>query len=109
MVPIFGKIAIHSGFTPLAVIALRTGIAAILMLAVMAIWKRHIFYIYPVGLVGCLLAGIINGLGSILYYTALSRLDASVGQMLYSFYPLFVALWLLSGSPDHHPPDRISP
>jgi drug/metabolite transporter (DMT)-like permease len=65
------------------------------MLFVMAVQMRQFFYIYPVGLVGCLLAGFVNGLGSILYYTALSRLDAGVGHMLYSFYPLFVALWLL--------------
>jgi drug/metabolite transporter (DMT)-like permease len=93
--PIFGKLAIGSGFTPFAVIAIRTSIAAALMLAVMGIWKRQFFYIYPVGLVGCLLAGIINGLGSILYYSALSRLDAGIGHLLYSFYPLFVAFWLL--------------
>ena len=65
------------------------------MLLVMTIWMRKYFYIYPVGLWGCLLAGFINGLGSILYYSALSRLDASVGHMLYSFYPLFLAGWLL--------------
>jgi drug/metabolite transporter (DMT)-like permease len=44
--------------------------------------------------VGCLLAGFINGLGSILFYTGLSRIDAGIGQLLYSFYPLFVAFWL---------------
>lgn len=95
VVPIFGKVAILSGFTPLAVIALRTGIAAILFMAFMAIWRRPFFYIYPVGLVGCLLAGFINGLGSVLYYTALGRINAGVGQLLYSLYPLFLALWLL--------------
>ncbi len=95
MVPIFGKLVISSGFSPFAVIAVRTTVAASLMLVVMAWRMRAFFYIYPVGLIGCFLAGITNGLGSILYYTALSRLDAGVGHMLYSFYPLFVALWLL--------------
>jgi drug/metabolite transporter (DMT)-like permease len=95
MVPVFGKLAISSGFSPFAVIAVRTTIAALLMLAVMALRMRAFFYIYPVGLVGCFLAGMVNGLGSVLYYTALSRVDAGVGHMLYSFYPLFVALWLL--------------
>jgi drug/metabolite transporter (DMT)-like permease len=95
VVPIFGKIVLTSGMSPFATIAIRTGLAALLMLVVMAIWMRRYFYIYPVGLWGCFLAGIINGLGSILYYSALSRLDASVGHMLYSFYPLFVAFWLL--------------
>jgi drug/metabolite transporter (DMT)-like permease len=94
MVPIFGKLAINSGFSPITVIAIRTTLAALLMLGLMLWRMRPYFYIYPVGLAGCLLAGFINGLGSILYYTALGRLDASVGHMLYSFYPLFVAFWL---------------
>ncbi len=95
VVPIFGKVAINSGFSPLAVIVLRTGIAALLMLAVMAIAMRQYFYIFSVGLIGCLLAGFTNGVGSVLYYSALARLDASIGHLLYSFYPIFVALWLL--------------
>ncbi len=95
IVPIFGKIAINSGFSPFAVIALRSTVAALLMLAVMYFRMRPFFYIYPVGFVGCVLAGFVNGVGSVLYYTALSRLEASVGHMLYSAYPVFLALWLL--------------
>jgi drug/metabolite transporter (DMT)-like permease len=95
VVPVIGKIAINYGFSPLAVIALRTSLAALLMLSVMYLKMRPYLYIYPVGLIGCILAGFINGLGSILYYSALSRLDASLGHMLYSSYPIFVAFWLL--------------
>lgn len=95
VVPIFGKLAFGVGFSPMAVIATRTTIAALLMLGLILASMRQFLYIYPVGLAGCLLAGFINGLGSILYYTALNRLDAGVGHMLYSLYPLFVALWLL--------------
>lgn len=95
IIPIFGKQAILFGFSPLAVVALRTSIASFLLLLIMLGFQRQYFYIYPVGLIGCILAGFINGLGSILYYIALSRLDASIGQLLYSFYPLFVAMWLL--------------
>lgn len=95
VVPIFGKLALGSGFSPFAVIAVRTTVAALLMLILMYFKMRPFFYIYPVGLIGCLLAGFINGCGSILYYNALSRLDAGVGHMLYSFYPVFVAFWLL--------------
>jgi len=93
--PVFGKLAINGGFSPYSVIAIRTTLAALLILVVMAFRMRAFFYIYPVGLFGCFLAGAVNGLGSILYYTALSRVDAGVGHMLYSLYPLFVALWLL--------------
>lgn len=92
--PVFGKLAINLGFSPLAVVAWRTGLAAALVLLLMMIFWRPLFYIFPVGLVGCALAGFINGAGSILYYLALNRLNASIGQMLYSLYPLFVAIWL---------------
>jgi drug/metabolite transporter (DMT)-like permease len=96
LTPIFGKQSILLGFTPLAVVAIRSSIAALLLVIVIFSFKRSFFYIHPVGLLGCFLAGFINGVGSIFYYTALSRLDAGIGQLLYSFYPLFVALWLLA-------------
>jgi drug/metabolite transporter (DMT)-like permease len=96
LTPILGKQAIQVGFSPLAVVAFRTSIAMLLVLASMVLFRRSFFYIYPIGLVGCFLAGLVNGLGSIFYYAALSRLDASIGQLLYSFYPLFVAFWLLT-------------
>ncbi|MEW6179540.1 MAG: DMT family transporter [Chloroflexota bacterium] len=94
LLPIFGKQALLAGFSPLAVVAVRTTLA-VTLLAVFMLFQRPYFYIYPVGLIGCFLAGFINGIGSIFYYIALSRLDASIGHLLYSFYPLFVAFWLL--------------
>lgn len=95
MAPVFGKQAMLLGFSPLTLVFLRTGIAFLLILGIMVIFKRSFFYIYPVGLIGCTLAGLINGLGSIFYYIGLSRINASVGQLIYSFYPLFLAFWLL--------------
>ncbi len=103
--PVFGKLAITEGFTPLAVVALRTGFAATILFVVISIFYRQYLYIFPVGLIGCMLAGAINGLGSLLYYLALERLDASVGQLLYSLYPFFVALWLIL---DQQPPSRLT-
>ena len=76
LAPIFGKQSILFGFSPLAVVSLRTTLAAFLLFIIMALFKRRFFFIYPVGLWGCFLAGFTNGVGSILYYTALSRLDA---------------------------------
>ncbi len=93
--PVFGKLSILAGFSPLAVVALRTVFAALFVLLIVLVFYRPLFYIFPVGLLGCVLAGVINGFGSILYYLALSRLTASLGQILYSLYPFFVALWLL--------------
>ncbi len=93
--PVFGKLAINAGFSPLAVVAFRTVFAAGMVLFIVLAFYRSFLYIFPVGLLGCILAGVINGLGSILYYMALDRLTASLGQILYSLYPFFVAIWLL--------------
>ncbi len=103
--PVFGKQAILYGFSPLAVVALRTLLAA-LVLFVFMYWRRRPFlYIYPVGLMGCFLAGGINGIGSIFYYLALGRLNAGLAQLLYATYPLFVALWLIL---DAQPPSKLT-
>jgi drug/metabolite transporter (DMT)-like permease len=105
LAPVFGRQAILFGFSPLIVVAMRTSMAAILLLAIIAIFRRQYLYIFSVGLAGCALAGLLNGLGSILYYMALGRLSASVGQLLYSLYPLFVAIWL---SLDGQPPTKMT-
>lgn len=105
LAPIFGKQAILLGLSPMSVVALRTLLAALLLMVVMFIFKRKYFYIYPAGLLGCLLAGGINGAGSLLYYGSLGRIDAGLGQLLYALYPLFVALWLRL---DHQPLNRLT-
>jgi drug/metabolite transporter (DMT)-like permease len=105
LAPVFGKQAINMGLPWLGVVALRTALAALLLLVLMLVFRRKYLYIYPAGLLGCLLAGGINGFGSLLYYGALGRIDASVGQLLYALYPLFVALWLRL---DHQPLSRLS-
>ncbi len=105
LAPIFGKQAILLGLSPMAVVALRTFLAALLLMAVMFIFKRKFFYIYPAGLLGCFLAGGINGFGSLLYYGSLGRIDAGLGQLLYALYPLFVAFWLRL---DHQPLNKLT-
>ena len=95
LTPVLGRQAILLGFSPLAVVALRTGFAATLLFVIVALFKRQFLFIYPVGFAGCMLAGVINGLGSIFYYMSLARLPASIGQMLYSLYPFFLAFWML--------------
>jgi len=105
LTPIFGKLAVNSGAAPLAVVGFRTILAALLLLAITAILNRKYLYIYPAGLIGCGLAGLLNGVGSIFYYAALNRINASLGQLLYSLYPLFVALILFF---DSQPPSRLT-
>src|SRR4030067_1045501 len=105
MAPVLGKQAILLGLSPLAVVAVRTILAAIFLLSVMLLFYRQFLFIYPAGLLGCLMAGWINGLGSLFYYSALARIDAGLGHLLYSFYPLFLVLWL---SLDKQPPNRLT-
>lgn len=105
MSPVFGKQAINLGVSPFGVVAVRTLLAALLLLCVMLATHRNNLYIYPAGLLGCLLAGGINGLGSLFYYGALGRIDASLGQLIYSLYPLFVVIWLWM---DRQPPSRLT-
>ena len=95
LAPVFGKAAMGAGkFSPLAVVALRTGLAALLLVLIIGLVKRRFLYIYPIGLLGCMVAGLVNGIGSIFYYVGLSKLNANISQMLYALYPFFVALWL---------------
>lgn len=103
--PIFGRQAILLGMPPLAVVAARTILAAFLLLVVMLLFYRPYLYIYPAGLLGCLLAGCVNGLGSLFYYSSLGRIEAGLGQLLYSLYPLFLVMWL---SLDRQPPSRLT-
>jgi len=105
LTPVFGKQAILLNFSPLAVVGFRTLMAALLLLLIMVFFRRQYLYIYPAGLIGCGLAGLLNGLGSILYYAALGRINASLGQLLYSLYPLFVAIVMVL---DSQPPSRLT-
>ncbi len=92
--PIFGKQAYALGISPMALAAWRTLLAALSLWLVYLVIGRKYIYIYPVGLIGCVAAGTINGLGSLLYYTGLQRVDAGVGQMVYSLYPLILVILL---------------
>jgi len=92
--PIFGRLAIGAGTHPLTVVALRTLGAAALLLGLMLLVSRRTLYIYPLGFIGCALAGVLNGAGSLLFYTGLGRLPASVVQLLFSLYPVFTAVLL---------------
>jgi drug/metabolite transporter (DMT)-like permease len=94
LTPILGKQAIQAGLSPLVVVSARTLAAAGLLAAVVLLFRRRDLAIYPIGLVGCLIAGGLNGAGSLLYYSALARIDAGLGQILFSLHPVFVALVL---------------
>ncbi|MAS35305.1 MAG: hypothetical protein CL610_14930 [Anaerolineaceae bacterium] len=92
MAPIFGKLAFNAGADPFTVAAVRTAIAVGLLWAVYLIFFRKFIYIYPAGLMGCIVIGAINGIGSLFYYGGLGLLDASLTQLLNGMYLVFAML-----------------
>ncbi len=90
--PIFGKQAIALGADPFSVAAVRTVIAAVLLWIIYAIFLRKAIFIYPAGLLGCVVVGVINGIGSLFYYSGLGLLDASLVQLLNGTYLVFAVL-----------------
>jgi drug/metabolite transporter (DMT)-like permease len=90
--PIFGKLAITAGADPFSVAAVRTVIAVAFLWVIYAIFSRKFIYIYPAGLLGCVVLGGVNGIGSLFYYSGLGLLDASLTQLLNGMYLVFAVL-----------------
>lgn len=86
MAPIFGKFAIQVGADSFTVAAIRTLIAVILLWVGYFLFARRFIYIYPAGLLGCVIVGAINGIGSLFYYGGLGLLDASMVQLINGMY-----------------------
>lgn len=93
MAPIFGKLSIRSGIDPYTLSAMRTCLAALMMWIVYGLFFRQHTYIFTAGLLGTLVVGAVNGLGSLLYYNGLLLLDdASLAQLLNMLYVIFAML-----------------
>jgi drug/metabolite transporter (DMT)-like permease len=93
MAPIFGKLSIRSGLDAYTLAALRTCFAALLLWLVFVLFFRKYLYIFPAGLIGTLVVGAVNGLGSLFYYNGLLLLDnASLAQLLNMMYVIFAML-----------------
>ena len=104
LAPIFGKLAYQAGVDAVTLVALRTLIAAgLLWLFYLLLWRRHIAIGWH-NLAGCVGMGLANGVGSLLYYNGLTRVDASLGHMLYSMYPFWVFIFLSAAG---HPISRL--
>jgi drug/metabolite transporter (DMT)-like permease len=105
LAPILGKLAYQAGVAPMTLVALRTALAAgLLWLFYLLFWRRYIAISWP-NLTGCVGMGIANGVGSLLYYNGLSRVDASLAQLLYSMYPFWVFIFLSAAG---HPVSRLA-
>lgn len=99
--PILGKLAYAQGVAPFSLAALRTVVAVLLLWGWYLLMHRDWLVRLRWGeLAGCIAVGAVNGIGSLLYYTGLSRLDASLASFLNTLYILWVVLFLAaSGQP----------
>src|SRR5215813_13913888 len=90
--PIFGKAAIGAGADAFTVAALRTIVAVALLWGAYSLFFRRYIFIYPAGLLGCVVIGFINGIGSLFYYGGLQYLDASMVQLMNGSYLAFAII-----------------
>ena len=92
--PILGKFAYQANVDPLTLAALRTAVAALLLWVFFLLFSpKRVFLRWPETL-NCVLVGVINGIGSLFYYSGLSRLDASRASLLGALYPVWVVIFL---------------
>ncbi len=100
MAPVLGKLAYWGHSDPFTVAAVRTVLAALLLWVLYLLFARRYIFIYPAGLLGCVVVGAVNGIGSLMYYNGLNLLNASVAQLLNASYLIFVVvLARLGGQP----------
>jgi drug/metabolite transporter (DMT)-like permease len=94
--PVFGKLAYRAEVLPFTLVSLRTVFAALALWAFYLLFWRAAIPISWRNLVGCVGMGLANGVGSLLYYTGLTRIDASLAQLLYTLYPIWVFVFLIA-------------
>jgi drug/metabolite transporter (DMT)-like permease len=93
-IPIFAKLAYQAGVDVYSVIAIRTIFATLLLWGYAILFNRRWIESSMPATLSSLLAGSINGLGSIFFYASLTRIDASLGQLINITYLIFVTLLL---------------
>jgi drug/metabolite transporter (DMT)-like permease len=93
-VPILAKVAYAAGADVYTVVALRTTVAALILWLAIALLDRSLIKSSTPAIVASILAGAINGAGSIFYYASLALIGASLGQLVNISYLVFVTLLL---------------
>lgn len=94
VVPITAKVAYKFGVDPITVAALRTVIAAVVLWSIILLFARSLAVSSVPAMASSMLVGGINGLGSLFYYSSISRIDASLGQLINITYLIFVTILL---------------
>lgn len=94
IIPILAKVAYATQTDVMSVVAIRTGFAAILLWTATILFARQFIVSSTPAILSSLLAGAINGIGSIFFYASLMRIDASLGQLINISHLVFVTMFL---------------
>jgi len=93
-IPILAKLAYAAGVDVLTVVALRTLFAAFILWTAVLLFKRDFIISSSPAVISSFVAGGINGIGSLFFYASLTRIDASLGQLVNITYLIFVTVLL---------------
>lgn len=85
-----GKALVTANLYPAQILMIRYGCGALLLALSLAIFAPDKLRIDRRGLLIISAAGFVNGLGSLIYFAAFARIDASVASMIFSLNPLVV-------------------
>lgn len=94
VIPILAKVAYATQTDVMSVVAIRTGFAAILLWTTTLLFARQFIISSTPAILSSMLAGAINGIGSIFFYASLTRIDASLGQLINISHLVFVTMFL---------------
>ncbi|MCB8923514.1 MAG: DMT family transporter [Ardenticatenaceae bacterium] len=93
-IPILAKLAYAAGVDVLTVVAFRTLFAAFILWTAVLLFKRDFIISSSPAVLSSFVAGGINGIGSLFFYASLTRIDASLGQLINITYLIFVTVLL---------------
>lgn len=94
IVPILAKLSYAAGANVMTVVIFRTVFAAIILWLSILLFARHYVHSSLPAIAGSAIAGAVNGFGSIFFYASLTRIDASLGQLINITYLVFVTVLL---------------
>ena len=94
IIPILAKLAYQVGVDVYSLIAIRTLFATLILWGYVLLFNRRWAESSAPATLSSLLAGGINGFGSIFFYASLTRIDASLGQLINITYLIFVTFIL---------------
>jgi len=86
--PPVGKAAINLGFNPTTLVAVRLTVTTVLLGVTIAVASPQRLRIDRRSLWICVVSGLANGVGMLMFFFALTRVHASIGSMIFSLSPL---------------------